>query len=140
MSPAAVATGAYFSLRESVSRPVQTTLPTLFNSIWPHEWPHAEVIRALNRAVLSHSVGTGGLPPGAGSPDDDLCLSTSGEANGQDRHYDQGSWGPSQMPAEAQPPHRRWYSARARALARSVSRLTVVSVIASVTAQASALM
>jgi hypothetical protein len=55
MSPAAVATGAYFSRRESVSRPVQTTLPTLFNSIWPHEWPHAEVIRALNCTVLSHS-------------------------------------------------------------------------------------
>jgi hypothetical protein len=55
MSPAAVATGVYFSLWESVSRPVQTTLPTLFDSIWPHEWPHAEVIRALNCTVLSHS-------------------------------------------------------------------------------------
>lgn len=41
MSPTAVATEAYFRLREFVSRPVLPPLPTLFDSNWPHEWPHA---------------------------------------------------------------------------------------------------
>jgi hypothetical protein len=35
-----VATPVDFRLRDFVSGPHLTSLPTLFDSSWPHDWPH----------------------------------------------------------------------------------------------------
>ena len=62
MSPAAVAAGAYFRLREFVSGPDLTPLRTLFDSSWPHDWPHA-----IGVTRDSHTdVGISALAPIAG--------------------------------------------------------------------------